>query len=86
MNYFVSSWTVNLSYFIYHEYAYINFLEYPLLLLQQMGLISMHLKFTKTVKTPVAAFINFTYLWLLYNMALGPEWVLQILIVRINKM
>ena len=45
----------------------------------------MHLKFTNTVKTPVAAIINFTYLCLLYNMALGPEWVLQILIVSIPK-
>ena len=75
------SWTVNSSYFIYQGYAYTDFLEYPLLISQQIVLISMYLQFEK--KSPNQNIFGsiLVYVSILYLMTLGPAWLLQILIV-----
>merc|ERR1739848_788944 len=58
------------SYFVFHGYAYTDFLEYPLLITQQLILVSMHLKFNRIIVSPIA----------ILAMILGPQWFLQILI------
>ena len=75
------SWTVNSSYFIYQGYAYTDFLEYPLLISQQIVLISMYLRFEKNSPNQNIFGLIVVYVFILYLMTLGPAWLLQILIV-----
>ena len=70
------------SYFVFHGYACTDFLEYPLLITQQLILVSMHLKFNRIIVSPIAILaMILAYFIGLYYMTLGPQWFLQILIV-----
>ena len=70
------------SYFVFHGYAYTDFLEYPLLITQQLILVSMHFKFNRIIVSPIAILaMILAYFIGLYYMTLGPQWFLQILIV-----
>ena len=70
------------SYFVFHGYAYTDFMEYPLLITQQLILVSMHLRFNRIIVSPTAILaMILAYLIGLYYLTLGPEWFLQILIV-----
>ena len=79
------SWSVNVAYFVFHGYEFTDFLEYPLLLLQQIILISMHLKFNKIGSYPLIFGLMLVYLFGLKMMTLGPACLLQILIVSLKK-
>ena len=75
------SWSISASYFAFHGYPYTDFLEYPLLLSQQIVLIFMHLKFNKIASIPTIVSLILAYLVAFYYMTLGPKWFLQLLIV-----
>ena len=75
------SWSISFSYFVFHGYPFTNFMEYPLLLIQQVILISMHLELNRIASMPMIVALNVMYLTILYYMTFGPAWVLQILIV-----
>ena len=80
------SWSISFSYFVFHGYPFTNFMEYPLLLIQQVILISMHLELNRIASMPMIMALNVMYLTILYYMTFGPAWVLQILIVSNIKM
>jgi len=77
----LTCWSMSASYFVFHGYAYTDFLEYPLLITQQLILVSMHLKFNRIIVSPIAILaMILAYFIGLYYMTLGPQWFLQILI------
>ena len=61
-------------------------MEYPLLLIQQLIVIVLYFHINKTItKIGICAFI-FVYFLTVYYWIQGPEWFLQILIVRMKSL
>jgi hypothetical protein len=81
LNYFSFSWSISASYFAFHGYAFTDFLEYPLLLFQNISLIVLHLRFRGIASTPTILSLIVAYLVIMFYGIKGPEWLLQILIV-----
>ena len=84
-NNFIFSWSVSASYFTFNNYAFTDYLEYPLLLMQQLTLVSMYLKSNKTSSNFGISTLVIGYLAILYQATKGPAWLLITLIVRILK-
>ena len=77
----IFSWSVSASYFTFNNYAYTDYLEYPLLLIQQLLLVSMYLKLNKLSSNLGVSALIIAYLGILYQATLGPSWFLVTLIV-----
>ena len=79
---FFFSWSITWSYFTFHGYLWTDFLEYPLLLIQQITVICLYFHINKTLsKIGTFAFLV-VYFLTVYSWLQSPEWFLQILIVR----
>lgn len=77
----IFSWSVSASYFTFNNYAYTDYLEYPLLLIQQLLLVSMYLRLNKLSSNLGVSALIIAYLGILYQATLGPSWLLVTLIV-----
>ena len=82
----IFSWSVSASYFTFNNYAYTDYLEYPLLLIQQLLLVSMYLKLNKLSSNLGVSALIIAYLGILYQATLGPSWFLVTLIVSTQKL
>jgi len=73
-------WSITWSYFTFHGYLWTDFLEYPLLLIQQITVICLYFHINKTLsKIGTFAFLV-VYFLTVYSWLQSPEWFLQILI------
>ena len=81
----IFSWSVSASYFTFNNYAYTDYLEYPLLLIQQLLLVSMYLRLNKLTSNLGIPALIIAYLAILYQATLGPSWLLVTLIVSTNN-
>ena len=81
----IFSWSVSASYFTFNNYAYTDYLEYPLLLIQQLLLVSMYLRLNKLTSNLGIPALIIAYLAILYQASLGPSWLLVTLIVSTNN-
>merc|ERR1739844_47986 len=63
------------SYFVFHGYAYTDFLEYPLLITQQLILVSMHLKFNRIIVSPIAILAMILAYFMKFTKLAGEIWL-----------
>ena len=84
--YFLCSWSISASYFAFHQYAFTDFLEYPLLIIQQLLLINMHMRINNLMSSTGIVSFLILYFATIYNWVQGPAWLLQILIVCLTQL